>query len=80
MLGSDRCDYSNAYIVVKGTINLLAAATNENDKAQKNVEFKNNDQFISCISKINSTLIDKVEDLNIVISMYNLLEIIKVIL
>ena len=35
MLRSDLCDYSDAYIVVKGTISFLAAAGNENAKAQK---------------------------------------------
>ena len=34
----------------------------------------NNAPFISCISKINNTLIDNAEDLDIVIPMYNLLE------
>ena len=33
MLKSDLCDYSGAYIVVKGTIGLLAVAANENYKA-----------------------------------------------
>ena len=28
------------YIAIKGTIDLFAAAANENDKAQKNVTFK----------------------------------------
>ena len=32
MLRSKLCDYSDAYIIVKGTIDLLAAATNENNK------------------------------------------------
>ena len=58
MLRPDLCDYRDAYIVVKGTIDFLAAAANENDKAQKNVAFKNNAPFRSCISKINSTLMD----------------------
>ena len=49
--------YSDAYIVIKGTIDLLNPAANENDKAQENVAFKNNAPFRSCISKINSTLI-----------------------
>ena len=31
MLRSYLCDYIDAYIVVKGTIDLLAAAANEND-------------------------------------------------
>ena len=35
MLRSDLCDYSDADIVVKGTIDLLVLAANENDKAQK---------------------------------------------
>ena len=33
----------------------------------------NNAPFISCISKINGTLIENAEDLDIVILMYNLL-------
>ena len=74
MLRSDLCDYSDAYIVVKGTIDLLAAAANENDKAEKNIAFGNNAPFRSCISKINSTLINNVEDLDVVMWMHNLLE------
>ena len=74
MLRSDLCDYSDVYIMVKGTIELLAAAANGNDKADKNVAFKNNVPFRSCISKINSALIDNAEDLDIVMPMYNLLE------
>ena len=35
---------------------------------------KNNAPFISCISKINSELVENAEDLDIVILMYNLLE------
>ena len=52
MLRSDLCDYSDAYIV-KREIDLLAATANENNKAEKDVGFKNNAPFISCISKIN---------------------------
>ena len=36
--------------------------------------FKNNSTFISCTSKINDTLIDNVEDLDIVMPMCNFLE------
>ena len=35
---------------------------------------KNNAPFISCISKINNTLIDNTEDLDVVMPMYNLIE------
>ena len=36
--------------------------------------FKNNASFTSCIPKINNTLIDNAEDLDIVMPMYHLLE------
>ena len=74
ILRSHLCDYSDAYIVVKGTLDLLAAVGNENDKAEKHFVFKNNALFRSCIPKINSTLIDNAEDLDIVMTIYNLLE------
>ena len=49
ILRSDLYDYSDPYIVVNRTIDLLAAATNENDNAEKDVVFKNNTPFRSCI-------------------------------
>ena len=42
LLRSDLRYYSDAFIVVKGTIDLLVAAGNENGKAQKKVAFENN--------------------------------------
>ena len=68
------CLYCDVYIVVKGTIDILAAAANKNDKAERHVAFKNDAPFRSCILKINSTLIDNTEDLDIVMPIYNLLE------
>ena len=57
-------DSSDAYIVVKGTKDVLAAAAaNENHTAEKDVDFKNNAPFRSCILKVNSRLIDNAEDL-----------------
>ena len=74
MLLSKLCDYSDAYIVVKGTITVA----DPNDAVyNKKLAFENNAPFISCISKINNTLIDNAEDLDIVMSMYNLTEYIK---
>ena len=75
MLRSDLCDYSGAYIVVKRTTDLLANDANENVNAEKDVAFKNNATFRSCILKINNTLID-----NVVMPMYNLLELVKIVL
>ena len=70
MLRSDLCDYSDAYIVVKGK----TTVTNpNNDACDKKLALKNNAPFLSCISKMN-TLIDDAEDLDIVMPMYNLLE------
>ena len=74
MLRSDLCVYSAAYIVVKGKTDLFDAAANENNKADKNIAFKKNAPFRSSISKIDSTLIDNTEDLDIVMPIYNLLE------
>ena len=80
MLRSDLCDYSGVYIVVKRTTDLLANDANENVNAEKDVAFKNNATFRSCILKINNTLIDNAENLNVVMPMYNLLELVKIVL
>ena len=71
MLKSDSCNYSDAYIVVKETITII---TPNNTKRNKRVAFNNNVQFINCISKINDEKIDNAEDLEVVMTMYNLLE------
>ena len=67
MLKPDLCDFSDAYIIVIGTIP-------DNNAYDEKLAFKNNAMFVSCISKINNTLIDNAEDLDIVMPMYNLLE------
>ena len=72
MLRSDLCDFSDAYIVVKGDITL--EGDNDANKRNKNLAFKNNAPFINCISKINGVKIDNAEDLDVVMPMYNLLE------
>ena len=40
--------------------------------------FKNNASFIDCISKTNRVSTDNAEDLNVVMTMYNLLEYCKI--
>ena len=67
-------DYIDAYIVVKETIDLLAAAANENENAEKDIVFKNNAPFRSCMSKISSKLIDTAKNLDIVMPMNIVLE------
>ena len=73
MLRSNLCDYNDAYIVVKG---IIAATTEERDRDEMNrqVIFKNNTPFISCVSKTNGTLIENAEDIDKVMPMYNLLD------
>ena len=73
MLRSDLYDYSVAYVVVKGAIGLLTAPAKKINEVEKDVTFKNNAPFRSCISKINNTLIENAEDL-LVMLMHNLLE------
>ena len=79
MLRSNLCDYSDAYILVKGTITVTATGVNNNannirDKRNRPVILKNNAPFVSCITRINGELIEHADDLDIVVSMYNLLE------
>ena len=72
MLGSDLCDYSDAYVWVKRTITVTNP--NNNVNFDRRLTLKNNAPFISCVSKINGELLENAEDLDIVIPMYNLLE------
>ena len=66
------CDYSDAYIVVEGTI-IVEGAENR-DKYNRNLVLKNNVPIMSCILIINNTLIDNAKDLDIVMPTYNLIE------
>ena len=72
MLRSYLCDYSDVYIALKGIITIIG--TNNANRGNKKLTFKNNAPFRSCILKIINTFIDKTEDLDIFMSMYNMLE------
>ena len=78
MLKSSLCDYSDAYILVKGTITITGAgadaAARQVDERDKGVIFKNCALFTSCISEINNTQVDNAKDIDIVMPMYNLIE------
>ena len=79
MLRSKLCDYSDAYILVKGTITVTApgannGANNIRDKKNRPLILKNNAPLVSCITRINEELIEDADDLDIVMPMYNLLE------
>ena len=78
MLKSSLCDYSDAYILVKGRITITgaeddAAATQAEEK-NKGVACKNCAPFINCNSEINNIEIDNAKDIDIIMPMYNLIE------
>ena len=67
MLQSGLCDYSDAYIFVKGTT--IVEGANNRGKYNRSLIIKNNAPFISCISNINNTLVDEAQDLDKIIPM-----------
>ena len=72
MLNSSFCDYSDAYIAVKGTVpNSSAVATNNGDKK---VIFKNWTAFTDNIIEKNNTEFDNAKEIYVVMPVYNLIE------
>ena len=78
MIRSDLCDYSDAYILVSGTIAITGAGDDDNakgtDKRNRGVIFKNCASFSSSISSTNNIQIDNTEYIDVVVTMYNLIE------
>ena len=79
MLKSSLCDYSDAYILSKGRITVIAknnsyAAARQADERNKGEIFQNCGPFINCNSEINNTEIDNAKDVDIVMPMYNLIK------
>ena len=77
MLRSDLCDYSAAYILVKGTVTVngvVNGAKNEILRRNRPLILKNNAPFVSCMTKINNEFIEDADYLDIVMPMCNLLE------
>ena len=76
MLKSALWDYSDAYIHVKGNVNVnnTTAADADANNTNKKVIFKNFAPFANCISQINNTQVGNAKDLDIVMPMYNLIE------
>ena len=80
MLKSSLCDYSDAYILVKGKIKIRGAgddaAARQADERDKGLDkaFKNCAPFINCISEINNTQVNNAKDIDIIMPMCNLIE------
>ena len=67
-LESNLCDYSDAYILVAGNINVT------DGDANTKVAFKNCAPFRKCRTEINETFVDNAQHINIAMPMYNLIE------
>ena len=78
ILRSNLCDYADTYILVKGTTTITGTgdddAAKQLDERNKGLIFKNCAPFTKCISRINNTDIDNVQDIDIVMPMYNLIK------
>ena len=62
MLRSDLCDYSDAYVAVKGEI--VVKGGNRTNRRSKKFIIKKNAAFRCCILKVNNTLIASAGDLD----------------
>ena len=76
ILRSILCYYSNAYILVKGTITFPNIATDAAapNNINKKVVFKICTPFANCINRINNTQVDNAHDSDVVMPMYDLKE------
>ena len=76
MIKPNLCDYSDAYILVKGTISVpnTAAQGTAVNNTNKEVIFKNCPPFTNCITEINNMQVENAEYIDIVMPMYNLIE------
>ena len=70
MLRSILYDYSDAYILVSGTITIAAAGVD--NAANKRVIFKNCAPFTDCINKTNNIQIDNAKYIDVIMPTYNL--------
>ena len=78
MLKWNLCDYSDVYILVKGTIPIAGRgadlAVRQADKRDKEVIFKSCAPFTDWISEINNTQVDKVKYVDVMRLVYNWME------
>ena len=78
MLKSSLCDYSGVYILVNRRITITGAgdtiANRQADERNKRVVFQSCAPFTTCKSELNNREIYNAKDIDIVMSMYNLME------
>ena len=77
-LKSNLCDYSDLYILVKGTITIKGAGADRGkqnaDARNKQVTFKNRAPSTICTTETSNTHVDNAKDLDVVMLMYNLVK------
>ena len=75
MSKSSLCDYSDAYILVKGTITVVQIlAPGEPENVGKEVVLTNCALFTDCIVETNNTQIDNAKNIDMVMPIYNLIK------
>ena len=75
MLKSSLCDYSDSYILVKGTIRFqdTSAQDPEANNTNKEVTFRNCAPFTDYLHEISNTLVDNAKGIDVVMLMYMLI-------
>ena len=72
-LRSNLCDYSDAYIIVKGTVTVNGVVNGGGNeeilRRNRPLILKNNAPFVSCMTKINNEFVEDADDLDIVVPM-----------
>ena len=74
MLESCLCDYSDAYILARGTISVAPQEEDNPNHNYKEVVFKNHAALTDYISEINNTEIDNAKDIDVAMPTYYLIE------
>ena len=78
MVRTSLCDYSDAYILVTGTIKITGAGNDDAARRlgerAKGVIFEYCAPFTDYINEINNTQIDNAKCIDVVMPMYNLIE------
>ena len=78
VIRSNLWDYSDAYVLVSGTIAIAGAGADDDtkraDERNEGVIFKNCAPFTDCIKEANNTQIDNAKDIDVMMPMYNLIK------
>ena len=74
MLRSSLCDYSDACVIVKGTMSIVKQTEENLNNSNEKLVFKNCAPFTDCLSEINNTQIDNAKHIDLIMPMYTLIK------